>query len=59
MIDEELIRREILDGLQQVDDTFFITDFFMTYNNETRQLNISFVAQTSKGETVSEVINYA
>lgn len=59
MIDEEMIRMEILNGLQQVDNSFSITDFFMKYNNETRSLNISFVAETSKGETVSEVINYA
>lgn len=59
MNDEEIIKKEILQGLQQVDSSFTITEFHMALDNLTRNLIITFKAQTDSGETVSEVINYA
>lgn len=58
-MDEDLIRSEILQGLLQVDDTFVITNIAIDHNRATRHLVVSFEAQNEKGETVSEVINYA
>ena len=58
-MDEDIIRNEILQGLLQVDSSFVITDFFSDIDKTTRKLSVSFVAQTDKGEMVSEVISYA
>lgn len=57
-MDEELIKNEILEGLLQVDSTFSITDFFATYDKETRALSVSFVAQNEK-EEIKVVTDYA
>lgn len=59
MNDEEMIKQEILQGLRQVDSTFTITEFHTTLDKVTRNLIITFTAETSSGETVSEVIGYA
>lgn len=58
-IEEDVIKREILEGLQQVDETFVITDFYLEYAPENRRLICSFKATTETGEEVSEVIDYA
>ena len=58
-MNEDLIKREIMSGLSQVDNTLILTDFFLNLDTATRHLSISFVAQNDSGETISEVINYA
>ena len=58
-MDNDIIKNEILQGLLQVDSSFVITDFFSEFDSTTRKLSVSFVAQTDKGETVSEVLSYA
>ena len=58
-MNEETIKNEILKGLQQVDSSFTITDFYLEFDEKTRNISGSFTATTESGETVSEVINYA
>lgn len=49
---EDMIRYEIQQGLEQVDETFIITSFEMT-KTEDRKYKITFTAQNSIGEEVS------
>lgn len=49
---EELVRFEVERGLRQVDETFAIVDFTYEVNRQARKATVSFVAQTSSGETV-------
>jgi hypothetical protein len=58
-INEDVVKYEILQGLSQIDDTFIISDFYMTFDKEKRTLSCSFTATTATGEKVSEVISYA
>ena len=58
-MNEDLIKSEILHGLQQVDETFAITSIFFDYDPKARTLKCSFTANTLDGEEVSEVVNYA
>lgn len=50
---EELIRNEILQGLLQVDSSFYIDTF--SYEVVGRKLKINFVAKNSNDETVEGV----
>lgn len=57
--DDEVIKNEILQGLLQVDSSFFITSFEIDVDKATRHAKIKFTAETESGEQVSEVITYA
>ena len=56
---EDLIRNEILQGLLQVDSSFFITYFSMSFDPLTRHTKVSFKAQNADGEEVEGVKIYA
>ena len=58
-IDEDVIRNEILQGLTQVDSSFFLTSFEMQFDQNTRSLKISFTARNETGDEVRGVTNYA
>lgn len=53
IIDEEVIRSEIEQGVAQVDDTLTIDDFSCIYDNESRNLKVLFTAKTADNETIS------
>lgn len=56
--DDEIIRNEILDGLQQVDETFKLTKFECSFDREKRKLVIDFSAVNSDGEEVETTVSY-
>ena len=51
-IDEEVIKNEVFQGLLQVDSSFFMTDFSVEIDAETRKLKIYFSAVNDNGEEV-------
>ena len=51
--DDEIIRNEILQGLQQVDSSFVLETFNCDFNSKHRILTISFTAKNSSGDLVS------
>ncbi len=51
--DDEIIRNEILQGLQQVDSSFVLETFNCDFNSKHRKLTISFTAKNSSGDLVS------
>lgn len=55
---EELARYEIENGLRQVDDSFFITEFVYTANLNARSATVTFKAQTENGEEVGGDITW-
>ena len=57
--EQDTIKNEILQGLQQVDSSFFVTSFSASLDKTNRNLKIEFTAETDSGEKVSEVIDYA
>ena len=46
----ELVRNEIERGLAQVDETFEITEFSYSVDNDTRRATVTFKARTGSGE---------
>lgn len=52
-MDENAIKREIEQGIKQVDDTLTITDFTCNIDKEKRKLNVFFTARNADGETVN------
>lgn len=54
-VTEEMVKAEIEDGLQQVDDTLSISDFSMSLNE--RCLTVTFTATNDNGSTEIEVTN--
>lgn len=54
-IDEETIKNEVLQGLLQVDGSFFMTEFDMSLNTKERNLEVTFTAQNENGNEVSGV----
>lgn len=57
-VDEENVKGEILQGLLQVDSSFVMTNFSMSFNNATRHLAVTFTAENKNGEVVSVGANY-
>jgi len=55
--DFDEIRGEILDGLQQVDETFIIEEFDWTITD--RNLALAFTARNSKDEAVTGSVDYS
>ena len=51
--DDEIIRNEILQGLQQVDSSFVLEMFTCDFDNKNRKLTISFTAKNSSDNVVS------
>lgn len=49
----DIYKREILEGLLQVDNSFMLTSFTVREDKETRKLTISYTAQNSDGEEIS------
>lgn len=49
---DEIIKNEILQGLLQVDSSFFIDSFSCEVDKETRKLKVQFTAKNDKGDTV-------
>lgn len=56
--DDEIIRNEIIQGLQQVDDSFVLETFNCDFDRKNRKLVIDFEAKNSDGETVSGSSEY-
>ena len=54
-IDEEVIKNEVFQGLLQVDSSFFMTDFSVELDAETRKLKIYFSAVNDNGEELKGV----
>lgn len=54
-IDEEVIKNEVFQGLLQVDNSFFMTDFSVELDAETRKLKIYFSAVNDNGEELKGV----
>lgn len=57
-IDEEIVKSELLDGLIQIDPTFVLTDFRMDVDPVTREMTVSFKAETADGQSVSVRTDY-
>lgn len=55
-INHDEVREQILQGLQQVDETFTIEEY--SWNIDGRTLNISFKAVNNSGEEVSQTLSY-
>lgn len=51
--DDETIKNVILDGLQQVDETFRIDELETAYNSKTRKLTVNFTASTDSGRVIT------
>lgn len=51
--DEETVKNVILDGLQQVDETFRIDNFTMSFDSINRKLTVNVVASTDDGKTIT------
>lgn len=49
---EETIKNEILQGLSQVDSSFYLTHFSFEFNKLQRKLRVEFAAQNEEGETI-------
>lgn len=58
-IDEDVIRNEILQGLLQVDSSFFISKFNIALDAATRNLKIEFAATNDNGDEVKGSEIYA
>ena len=56
--DDDVIRNEILQGLQQVDSSFVLESFDIDFNRSDRTMTISFKAKNSDGEEVSGEQSY-
>lgn len=56
--DDEIIRNEILQGLQQVDSSFVLETFNCELDRKNRKLTIDFKAKNSDGETVEGSSEY-
>lgn len=56
--DDEIIRNEIIQGLQQVDSSFVLETFNFDFDSKKRTLTISFKVKNSDGETVSGSSEY-
>ena len=56
MMDENIVRSEIEQAIEQVDDTLTIDDFSCVFEKDERKLKVNFTAKNSKGDTV-EVSN--
>lgn len=56
--DNEIIRNEIIQGLQQVDSSFVLETFNCDFDRKNRKLTINFKAKNSDGETVSGSSEY-
>ena len=55
-VNHDEIRNQILQGLQQVDETFMLQDY--NWSMDGRKLNISFVAVNSEGRQISQSVTY-
>ena len=51
--DENIIRNEIIQGLQQVDSSFVLEMFTCDFDSKNRKLTISFTAKNSSDDVVS------
>lgn len=51
--DDEIIRNEIIQGLQQVDSSFVLETFNCDFDRKNRKLTVNFKAKNSDGEIVS------
>lgn len=52
MKDVNVIKSEIEDGVEQVDNTLTVDSFQCEYDKEKRNLKVKFTAKNSSGETV-------
>lgn len=51
---DEIIRNEILQGLQQVDSSFVLDSFKCDFDRNGRTLTVSFKAKNSAGEEITD-----
>ena len=57
-VEEDHIKSEILQGLLQLDSSFVMTDFSMSFDNASRHLAVTFTAENKNGEVISVSTNY-
>lgn len=57
-INEELIKSEIQDGLEQVDSTLRLTDFECFFDRLNRRLKVTCAAKNDNDETVKTTVSY-
>lgn len=60
IIEDDVIKAEIQDGLSQVDENLIIDDFEAVFEQETRTLRVSFTAvnkETSEAVKITETLN--
>lgn len=51
-VDEDIIKTEIEEGLLQIDDSFYITQFSCKFSSEKRKLEVSFSAVNDDGTVI-------
>ena len=60
IIDDEIIKAEMQDGLSQVDTNLVVEDFETVYEKDTRKLRVSFTAknkETAEKIEINETLN--
>lgn len=57
-INEEVVKAEIQNGLEQVDSTLVITDFSCEYDRVNRHLTVNFTAKNEADETIISSVSY-
>ena len=56
-INEEVVKSEIQDGLEQVDSTFVITEFSCEFDRANRHLTVNFSATNKAEETITTSVS--
>lgn len=59
IVEDEVIKAEMQDGISQVDNNLIITEFSTAYDSANRKLRVSFVAvnkETSEKITINEAL---
>lgn len=60
IIDDEIIKAEMQDGLSQVDTNLVVENFATVYESDTRKLRVSFTAtnkETAEKIEINETLN--
>ena len=60
IVDDEIIKAEMQDGLSQVDENLVIDDFETVFESETRKLRVHFVVvnkETTEKIDINETLN--
>ena len=52
-VEDDVLKSVILQGLRQVDETFFLESFASKYDKRKRKLTVNVTAKTENGETIT------